>query len=380
MNKLNIIFCVLVDSIGIESYRFTQKNMKNLFLFLISLCLLLTVNAQIYSTNLGTTTTGTPPSPFNPTPLVINPNVTTAGWTGGNSFQTGETGGSYAINGGGGGSGVYSITLNVGSGNTLDISSISFKMRTPNQGANGYAVTVGGIAFSGGTFSSNDVFQSLISAGIANGLSGSVTIRITTSNGSGNRVNSLDDVAIMGSVVLPVKLQSFTATNKATSVDLKWNVALESGIINYEVERSADGVKFDKLNSINAKNLASYNLNDNTPAKGSNFYRLRINEINGVFSYSDIVKVEIAGTALNINSLYPNPVTSFVKLNIGNDAASKASISVLDISGKVILTDNVSLIAGITEKTINTSNLKSGIYILKLNGSGQSVSVKFIKL
>ena len=355
--------------------------MKNLFLFLISLCSLLTVNAQIYSTNLGTTTTGTPSSPFNPTPLVINPNVTTAGWTGGDQFQLGTTGGAYAI--GNGGRGTYSITLNIATGYRLEISSVTFQMKSINKSAIRVDLTVGGIAFSGTSFADDGTFKAITSSGTAASLTGSVTILITTTGAGGNNptwINTLDDVVISGTNVLPVKLQSFTAVNNARSVNLKWNVGYESGIINYEVERSADGVKFDKLSSINAKNLASYNLNDNTPAKGSNFYRLKINEINGVFSYSDIVKVEIAGTALNINSFYPNPVTSFVKLNIGNDAASKASISVLDISGKVVLTDNFSLVAGITEKTINTSNLKSGIYILKLNDSGQSVSVKFIKL
>ena len=99
------------------------------------------------------------------------------------------------------------------------------------------------------------------------------------------------------SSVLPVKLIEFKAAKGGNSVSLVWSVAQESNIDNYQVQRSGDGINFSNIATVKAKNsplVTSYILSDRTPAKGTNYYRLQINE-RSEKTYSKIVSIPFDG-------------------------------------------------------------------------------------
>ena len=80
-------------------------------------------------------------------------------------------------------------------------------------------------------------------------------------------------------------------------------------------------------------------------------------------------------TTLSDNiKVYPNPFTSFIKIESGNEIAS---IRLMDISGKIITMMNVN---GNSESVeIELNGLESGMYFLQVNGLKSSVTKQIIK-
>jgi len=86
------------------------------------------------------------------------------------------------------------------------------------------------------------------------------------------------------------------------------------------------------------------------------------------YSLNSTSNPSLFGTDLVI---YPNPVSNELQISGSN---VNSNISILDISGKTILTQkNVG-------KTIDVSSLKEGIYFLQLTNSTGTANYKFIKI
>ncbi len=75
---------------------------------------------------------------------------------------------------------------------------------------------------------------------------------------------------------------------------MEWNVENESGMQQYEVESSSDGINFTNCGYCeSATNLGSgsYQWTDSAPVTGNNFYRIKSVSKDGKISYTSIVKV-----------------------------------------------------------------------------------------
>ncbi len=101
--------------------------------------------------------------------------------------------------------------------------------------------------------------------------------------------------------VLPVQLVSFEAQQTAPkNVRLTWNVASQSGIIAYEVQRSTDGKNFSTIATIPATEQEnySYQYDDGTPAGDKIYYRIKIIEPDRS-SFSKMAEVNYRSTVDN---------------------------------------------------------------------------------
>lgn len=82
---------------------------------------------------------------------------------------------------------------------------------------------------------------------------------------------------------------------------------------------------------------------------------------------------------LNNINLYPNPFTENFNINITAVASMKLNISLVDISGRIIkevMNDNVT--AGAHTYTVNTENIQSGIYFVKIQSNNQATTLKMV--
>ncbi len=333
---------------------------------------------SIYSTDFGTTISGAAPSPFNPPPTAIDPNITTTGWTGGNIFFGGTTGGAYC-NSVSNGNGTYTLTLNVNTGYNIDISSISFQMRRTSTGPSTVNVSVNSTPYVVTGAPGNGSFAAISASGSLTGLTGTVTITIVTSGGTGTGQNNrLDDFSVTGLLLLPIKLTSFQANTNNNTVNLNWKVTQEVGIKNYEVEKSNDGITFNKVGTVNANGNPTYNYND-IYSNGISYYKLKINETNGATSYSATLKIKNNGKAFNLNNIYPTPATSTLNVNVSSTKNGTVTYTITDITGKIVANNNLPIVTGTTDNTINVTNLKAGMYYLKLVANGVTINEKFVK-
>jgi hypothetical protein len=182
---------------------------------------------------------------------------------------------------------------------------------------------------------------------------------ITVNNGSFNYV---------ASVPLPLELTGFHAVKQGRQIKLDWQTAGEKQTAHFEVERSAGGKMFATIARVTAAGSGTngYTTTDAAPEAGNNLYRLKMEDMDGHFTYSNVISIFFDDVKSNA-VLYPNP--AYDELHIHSAAAQ--TISVYNGLGQVILKQTIT--QGSTILDIRT--LKKGLYYLSLDGQ----QMKFVK-
>lgn len=126
----------------------------------------------------------------------------------------------------------------------------------------------------------------------------------------------LDNLRINGTVMvvpLPVELTYFRGQVFNNQIQLSWETAWERNAIHFEVQRSSDLKEFVTLNTVaavgNTRDKAYYTSTDESPMPGTNYYRLRQIDADGMFEFSKIIPVKVDADFPQI-WLYGNPVSS----------------------------------------------------------------------
>ncbi|MEO8765511.1 MAG: T9SS type A sorting domain-containing protein [Ginsengibacter sp.] len=179
--------------------------------------------------------------------------------------------------------------------------------------------------------------------------------------------------------VLPVGLLDFTGVLQNKSVKLEWKIITEKALTGFVIERSADGNKFSPINSVKVNGISSFTRNyailDDQPLPGINFYRLKMVDIDGKFTYSNVIAIKTnAGFTLQV---FPNPATTI--LFVGADGNKEnATVQIVDAVGRVIR-DGKIFLNGKTSFSVDVNNLPGGFYNLILHKKDKTETQKFIK-
>jgi len=169
---------------------------------------------------------------------------------------------------------------------------------------------------------------------------------------------------------LPVSFTSIKAFQQGDDIEVEWKVSNQVNILNYEVERSTDGINFTKLGTKAATGAngvdAVYNWLDLNPVEGNNFYRVRSIGIGGEIKYSAIVKVTIQKNKASIE-VYPNPVTDHL-LNIRFTAMVKGvyRIRLVNTIGQTVFTQQLKYTGDPAPQAIVLGGLPAGNYQLEI--------------
>ncbi|TWI81693.1 putative secreted protein (Por secretion system target) [Lacibacter cauensis] len=200
-------------------------------------------------------------------------------------------------------------------------------------------------------------------------------------NGSGTEEMAADNFRLLGNLpTLPVTLGGFYAKAEGGLNRLNWICTDEFNNSHFEVERSTDGIRFEKIGVVNSKG------NSNSPqeysyvdAQGllpvSAYYRLKQVDVNGYFSYSAVVLVQRTGQDNSV--AYPNPFVNrlFVetKSNNGNRAEG---IQVMDVAGRLYAVPVTYLHNGFV---LATEKLPSAVYFVQWHTTGKVSRTVVIK-
>ncbi len=181
---------------------------------------------------------------------------------------------------------------------------------------------------------------------------------------------------------LPINFVSFNAffENK-NQVKLTWTTETENGTKNFEIERSINGQLFGKIGTVNAANISNSTLNytmlDNDFNRGNkNYYRLKMNDLNGDFRYSEIVVLE--SKSKNSIEVFPNPVKNgLLVLQLNEEIAKeKLYFEIYNNEGKKLLSQN--LIKNDISHQINVSKFKPGNYTVLVKKDNEVLFNKII--
>lgn len=176
-------------------------------------------------------------------------------------------------------------------------------------------------------------------------------------------------IVVSAPIVLPVNSISVNAYRKNNGIQVGWNIATETNVDRYEIERSADSRLFKKAGSVNAKannNLAvGYNWFDADLLYGEVYYRIKAISKSGEIQYSEIVKVRILKDGL-IVIVSPNPVhDGAFQLQMINLKEGKYSIILYSNAGQQVYSEQFTATGiGFSKKISPQQKLASGVYSL----------------
>jgi len=173
---------------------------------------------------------------------------------------------------------------------------------------------------------------------------------------------------------LPVQLVQFAATRTSSGdVALGWTTASELHSDHFEVERSADGQRFERVATVAARGTCAqpshYAAHDAAAPTSALYYRLRQLDQDGTAAYSPTVLVA-AGPAGEL-ILAPNPTHDQLQLLTEQPLAYVVRTPL----GQAALAGTTA--AGIS--TIQVGGLPAGVYLLELRTGAGRVVRRFVK-
>jgi hypothetical protein len=173
------------------------------------------------------------------------------------------------------------------------------------------------------------------------------------------------------SVIVPVKLLNLSAKINGTGTDIIWQVADEINVLKYEVEHSLNAINFKTIGSVEANNKNNYLFHHPNPVLGKNYYRLKIFNADGSYSYSTIRLIQF-GKGI-ITNVYPNPVKNKLNISVSNHD-NPVQLILFSNYGKQVYTNTFK-----SNTEIDMSKFAAGVYILQINDGKQWQTFKIIK-
>ncbi|MFH2141610.1 MAG: T9SS type A sorting domain-containing protein [Bacteroidota bacterium] len=168
---------------------------------------------------------------------------------------------------------------------------------------------------------------------------------------------------------LPVELLYFTAIiNSDKKVLNQWATVSEINNDYFIVERTLDGINYEFVSKVagagNSNSTLLYSTIDPTPYQGVSYYRLKQVDNNGLYTYSQLVSINLENIEIII--IYPNPASDYFEYLIGSSQAGTINVTVVNELGQTVIRTEETIDKGITKKRMNVSSLSSGIYMLRI--------------
>lgn len=183
-------------------------------------------------------------------------------------------------------------------------------------------------------------------------------------------VNGTDGSSCDPISVLPVELISFGAKVVDRGIQLDWATASELNNERFEIQRSADGISFESIGTIQGHGTTNekvdYSFRDTNPTQGANYYRLMQIDFDGEYEYSETALAFFESQDEMI--VFPNPVKDRINIYLGSQfSRTEISISIVDISGRKVWAK--SMLAPESKVEINLDYLKQGFYTVEVTNS-----------
>lgn len=170
---------------------------------------------------------------------------------------------------------------------------------------------------------------------------------------------------VLTNAVLPVNWLGIEAKLENDVVVIGWKTGAEINNRDFVVELSTDGNHFVPLAQVAAAGNSiienSYRFNHEFPLQGVLYYRIRQNDVDGKFSYSDIVQVNV--TLRSNATLYPVPSNSYVIVNFGRNILN-AGIEIISADGKLVYREKLQGLH--SQRRIAVSSLAAGAYFVRI--------------
>ncbi len=169
--------------------------------------------------------------------------------------------------------------------------------------------------------------------------------------------------------VLPVQWLTVNGNlNSQKQAVISWKVQ-ENNIAGYEIEKSTDGIHFNKITGIssNGDGQNSYQLTESTILSGTAYYRIKQIDLSGRFGYSQVIRLSTSTTGLI--TVYPNPASNNMVITV-QSGLQKTTARLTDLNGRVLHYIQLNGQSAV----VDISSYPKGVYLLRFeNGTTKKI-------
>lgn len=184
-------------------------------------------------------------------------------------------------------------------------------------------------------------------------------------------------------ITLPLTLVTFYGEKQQRKVVLHWQTASEEGVQQFIIEASTDGKTFNRVGHVTAtgtpNSLTNYSFTDAFPHSGNNFYRLRMEDMDGKRKYSNVVNVSFLENVSSPIQVYPSPASEVLHVQLPEGLRGAVSLRIIDVQGRVVQSNEVTSTGNALSTSFNIRSLPGGMYILEAQAGSVSLTSRFIK-
>ena len=142
------------------------------------------------------------------------------------------------------------------------------------------------------------------------------TVSATIANGT---TTILDEVLDL--LALDIDLTYFKVEKTENHLaKLNWGIITDHEDLEFEIERSSDGIQFEKIASLSKRGDVveenHFSFVDENVLMGKNYYRVKLYDIDRSFTYSRIASLVVGTSVGDLISIFPNPLQNDEYLNI----------------------------------------------------------------
>ena len=166
--------------------------------------------------------------------------------------------------------------------------------------------------------------------------------------------------------LLPLTLVDFVGWNRGYNNALEWETVNEVNVKSFDIEKSADGIDFETIETLPAiggSEYTSYSSIDESPYS-TTYYRLKMEDWDAQVDYSETIRIQLEKN--EVFNVFPNPVESLVNLSFNQTIAEPIQVEVLDAMGRFVFSQESNSVQGMNTLEIDLGAFPAGVYILNL--------------
>ncbi|MCC7031021.1 MAG: lamin tail domain-containing protein [Chitinophagaceae bacterium] len=184
------------------------------------------------------------------------------------------------------------------------------------------------------------------------------------------------------SAPLPATMLHFSGKlTRNQTAELKWETTAEKNVSHFEIERSNQNANFVQIGRSAAKGNSAvqqfYTFNDASPYIGMNYYRLKTVDEDGLYTYSNVISLLVQDAKTGIVSVYPNPASNQLQVDINTSAAVNTTLSIVDMLGNTLADMPLKLQKGLNEIPVSVQQFAKGNYFFKIRLNHEMQAYKF---
>lgn len=228
---------------------------------------------------------------------------------------------------------------------------------------------------SGGTFSGPGIVGNTFNPLYANQGLNIIYYTYTSPAGCTYSTQIEVDIVDCDPIILPIKLLDFNGVASSEGINLHWITASETNNDFFTIEKSADNQRWETLGTVKGSgNVAvkkSYEITDNQPFAGNNYYRLKQTDFDGKSETFKPIVINYTNSNVEFGNVYPNPTVDNINLSIKSEVSKKFTIVIINVLGKEIVKDVIQTNENETINYITSiKEFSKGVYMMNIyNGS-----------